>query len=339
VVGTPWQLPIDDLDASVVASEADLECWRDARVLVTGGTGFLGSWLVASLLHADALLKLGLKLFVLTRNPDAVPLEEAEGLTLVRGDVRSLPDIGSVDVVVHGAASSSAPFGIGDGAPHQMAATIVDGARSTIDLAARTKARVLFLSSGAVYGPQVMPVSEEMLTSADPLDPHSTYGLAKRLAEALFATATCDGVISAVVARLFAFVGPRLPLEGHYAIGNFLGDALNHRTISVHGDGRPLRSYLYSGELPEWCWALLARGTPGHAYNVGSPEPISIAALAQRIADLAKDPAVEILGSPQSGPAPCYVPIIERIERELGLKPRTDLNTSIQKTISWHRRD
>jgi dTDP-glucose 4,6-dehydratase len=219
-----------------------------------------------------------------------------------------------------------------------MAATIIDGARAVIDLASKSSAKVLFLSSGAVYGPQSTFVGEDTLTSGDPLDPRSTYGLAKRLAEALFASATSDGNINAVIGRLFAFVGPRIPLDRHYAIGNFLGAALDHQTISVHGDGRPIRSYLYGGDLPEWCWALLARGLPGRAYNVGSREAVSIATLAQRVAGLADKPVgVEILGSPQSGPPPCYVPNIDRAEKELGLSPRTDLNSSIAKTLLWHQ--
>ena len=90
------------------------------------------------------------------------------------------------------------------------------------------------------------------------MDPRSAYAEAKRLAETMFAAATESGDVEAVVARLFAFIGPRIPLDAHFAAGNFLRDALAGRPVEVHGDGQPRRSYLYAGDLPEWCWALLA---------------------------------------------------------------------------------
>lgn len=339
---TPWGLPLDDLHASVEAASADLETLRGARVLVTGGTGFLGSWLVASLLQANVTLGLDLSLVLVSRHPSAVPLEEGPSLRLVGGDVRSLRLEGSFEVVLHGAASSSARYGIDDGEPRAMAATILEGTQAVLELACASRARLLFLSSGAVYGPQVAPVGEEATTGPDPMDPRSTYGQAKRLAETLCAAASAAGEVEAVVARLFAFVGPRLPLEVHYAAGNFLGAAVAGRPVRVLGDGRPLRSYLYAGDLPEWCWALLSRGVPGRAYNVGSPAPLSIAELARRIAALAPEPLpVEILGAPQSGPAPCYVPSTDRAGVELGLRPRTDLDLALRKSYAWfasHRR-
>ena len=157
-----------------------------------------------------------------------------------------------------------------------MAETIVEGTREVLRAAATKGARVLFLSSGAVYGRQHAAVAEECEGAPDPMDPRSSYGQAKRLAENLCAIATQAGRADVVVARLFAFVGPRIPLGAHFAVGNFLQDALERRPVLVQGDGQARRSYLYAGDLPEWCWAPLARGRAGVAYNVGSPDPVSI---------------------------------------------------------------
>lgn len=334
---TPWGLPADDLSSSTDASEDDLARWRGARILVTGGTGFVGSWLTSSLLHADRRLALDLDLVLLSRYPDRVPVDETPRLSIISGDVRRLPDVGSVDVIVHGAASSSAPFGLGDGDPRNMAATIVDGTQAVLEAGARTKARILFLSSGAIYGPRTEPVAEADVTGGpDPLDPRAAYGNAKRLAETLCAAATGDGAVEAVVARLFTFIGPRLPTDRHYAAGNFLDDARRGRTISVLGDGRSRRSYLYAGDLPEWCWAVMSRGATGAAYNVGSPDALAIADLAHRIAALAdKRVDVEILGTPDEHPPACYVPVTTRADQELALRPRTDLDTAIRKSLAW----
>jgi nucleoside-diphosphate-sugar epimerase len=332
-------LPLEDLDSAVERAEGDLRALAGARLLVTGGTGFLGSWLVASLLHAEQRLGLGIRLVVLSRTPDRVPLEPRRGLELARGDVRRLPELGTVDAVVHGAASSAARYGEGDGEPRAMAATIVDGTRSVLELAARNRARVLLLSSGAVYGPIYSPTAEDHPGGPDPMDPRSAYGEAKRLAETLCAAATAAGDTAVVVARLFAFVGARVSLTAHFAAGNFLADALARRPVHVAGDGRPRRSYLYAGDLPQWCWALLARGVAGRAYNVGSPEVVSIAELARRVAALVSPPLDVVVGErtpPDPPPAPCYVPDVRRAALELGLEAATGLDDALARTLAWY---
>jgi dTDP-glucose 4,6-dehydratase len=218
-----------------------------------------------------------------------------------------------------------------------MAATITDGTRQVLEVAARSRSRVLFLSSGAVYGRQaVQHVAEDASTGPDPMDPRSAYGQAKRLAETLCAAATAAGDASVVVARLFTFIGPRLPLSAHFAAGNFLADAGMGRPVSVHGDGRAVRSYLYAGDFPEWAWALLARGEGGRAYNVGSAQAVTIAELAAKVAE-AVTPAttIEILGTPSAGTADRYVPDVARAAHELGVEPRTGLVSAIEKSLHW----
>lgn len=336
---SPFSLPADDLDATCEAARGDLEQLRGARILVTGGTGFLGSWITGALLHARDRLGLRTEVVVLSRDPSRVPLAGREGLRLVAGDVTGLAsrdDLGRFDAVLHAAASSSARYGEGDGEPRAMAATIFDGTRAVLEVACRSRARVLFLSSGAVYGPQIEPVDEDAKGAPDPLQPSSAYGEAKRLAENLCAATSASGDAECVIGRLFAFVGPGIPLDAHYAAGNFLAAALERRPIVVEGDGRPLRSYLYGADLPEWCFALLARGGPGRAYNVGSPLPVSVLELAHlcREASGAELP-VEVRSAPTPGPAPCYVPVTRRAEDELGLRIRTDLPGALARTLRW----
>lgn len=332
----PWDLPYADLVDGVDRAQGDLAVLSGAKILVTGGTGFLGSWLVASLLVAAERMDLGIDLTVLTRNPSALENPISTQVTVLRGDVRSLPEVGLFDYIVHGAASSSTARGRTDVEPMNMATTIVDGTRSILDVAARNGARVLFLSSGAVYGPQTGIVAEDSPLSPDPTDPASTYGQAKRLAENLCAVATQSGDADTVLARLFAFIGPRIPTDAHFAAGNFLADAAAGRPIAVRGDGLARRSYLYTGDLPEWCWTLLVRGRSGAAYNVGSPDPITIKELAYRTAAL-RPPGLEVqvLGQPSDPVPPWYVPSTMLAQAELGLQPRTPLDASLRKTYDW----
>jgi len=341
VTSTPWQLPEDDLSDSVLRSAADLERWRGSSVLVTGGTGFLGSWLVASLIRANQVFDLKLQLDLVTRSPRTVPPRVRSEVRIVDSDVSTMAStVGGYQLIVHGAASSAASYGSGDGDPWQMIRTILDGTKAALEVAARTRARMLFLSSGAVYGQQLEPqVGEDDTNGPELLNPRMAYGEAKRMAETMCAVATDAGEAVVSMARLFAFVGPRIPLNSHFAAGNFLADALAGRPIRVAGDGTAIRTYLYCGDLPEWCWAIATRGRPGAAYNVGSSAPISIAELAELIGGLAS-PAlpVRILGEASPGPVHRYVPSTELATTELGLAPRTDLPTAFGKSLRWLER-
>ena len=333
---TPWDLPAADLDSALDIIEGDLRKFDSSRLLVTGGTGFLGRWILGTILRSIDRMNLRIHVDVMSRGDLSAVLEAFPFVEHLRGDVRRVDVVGKYDLIIHGAASSSASFGRGDGAPDAMASTIIDGTSKMIEIGGQTRARVLFLSSGAVYGPQVQPVAEDAVGAPDPLDPRSAYGLAKRLAENYLSVATSENVIDGVIARLFAFVGPGIPLNAHYAVGNFLDDIVQGRAVEVRGDGRPLRSYLYCGDLSEWCWALVSRGGSGRAYNVGSPESVSITDLAQRVAAIVEpSSSVRILGSAERGPAPCYVPVTDVGRRELNLAPRTTLDDSLRKTFEW----
>jgi len=173
----------------------------------------------------------------------------------------------------------------------------------------------------------------------DPLSASNAYGVGKRMAEHLCALYANKYGLNIVVARCFAFIGPDLPLSAHFAIGNFIKDALNHSSIVVNGDGSPTRSYLYQSDLADWLLALVYRGTEGQAYNVGSDETISILDLAYLVREvLNQDIDVIIKGASNSEALlrNRYIPDIKKIRDDLSVRIRIPLNEAIQKTASWH---
>ena len=328
-----------ELEEVVDATRPLWEDLRGARVLITGGTGFFGSWLVETFAHANASLGLGARAVVLARHASGLRsrsphLGENSAVELFDADVRGTrwPE-GSFSHVVHAATAASAQ--LNDQQPLEMAAVIVDGTRRMLELAMRAGGpRFLFISSGAVYGPQgdVAQLGEAHAGGPDPLNPRNAYAEAKRLAELW-----CVATLPTVIARAFAFVGPGLPLDAHFAIGNFIGDALAGRSITVRGDGTTVRSYLYATDLAIWLWTLLFRGAAGRAYNVGSEEAVSIRELATRIGARFSVP-VQILKSPVPGRRmDRYVPSTLRAREELGLSQRVPLAEAIERTARWHR--
>jgi dTDP-glucose 4,6-dehydratase len=326
-------LPERDLDEVLARGEDDVRRWVGSRLLITGGTGFVGRWLVSSLLRAEDRWGLGLQLTLVTRDPGRAPQHRA--VTVVGADVRQLPEMGRHDAVVAGAAASAATPGSADADPASIAASIVADAQHAVRAA--TGGRLLLLSSGAVYGRgPTGPVAEHDSFAPDPTDPGTAYGQAKRLAETLAAVATAAGKTEAVSARIFTLLGPGLPLDAHFAAGNVLRDVLAQQPIVLRGDGTAVRSYLDAGDLVVWLWRLLAAGQPGQAYNVGSPEPVTIRGLAEQAARLAQPP-VPVVVEGRPGLASCYLPDVRRAADQLGLAAWTSLPEALSRTLAWSR--
>ncbi len=327
-------LPESDLDEVVDAARPAFEKLRGARLFLTGGTGFWGTWLVDSLMRANERLSLGVEVVVLTRDAARSPAHAS--LRFVHGDVRDFgaPD-GAFTHIVHCATASAFPA-----SASETFDTVVRGTKRVLELAReKNVSRVLYASSGAVYGrqpPALLNMGEDRLCAPDAIPGRTPYGDAKRAAEALCTAA--DGP-DCVIARGFAFAGPLLPLDAHFAIGNFIRDAIAGHEIVVRGDGTPWRSYLYASDLAVWLWTLLVEGRRGRAYNVGSEEGVQIGALARMIGAHFGGP-VSVLGKPDAdAPAERYVPSTERARTELGLRQRIPLPESIRRTGEWAMRN
>ena len=312
---------------------------RHARIFITGGTGFIGTWLLESLLWANDRLNLDVQALVLTRDPAAFArkaphLARHPALRWHTGDVRNFAfPAETFTHLIHAATPVSAV----NAAKIDLLETIAEGTRHVLALARRSGAKdVLYLSSGAVYAPNTASSLSEGASVDLPADA-SPYARGKRLAEEI--CVAHHEPLHIRIARGFAFVGPHLPLDGHLAIGNFIGDALAGRPIQVRGDGSAVRSYLYAADLAIWLWTILLRGTPGRAYNVGSPHPIVLADLAHLVADtLRPGTPVHIAQAPLPGVAGHrYVPNTDRARSELGLAPTIDLVDAITRTAAWHR--
>ncbi len=227
-------------------------------------------------------------------------------------------------------------------APLEMLSTIIAGTERALEFAAtHGTEKFLLTSSGAVYGkqpPELTHVPETYAGAPDPLNPNNVYAEGKRAAELLCAIYQKRGGLDCKIARCWAFCGPHLPLDRHFAIGNFIGDVLAGRPIQIQGDGTPRRSYLYAADLAVWLWTILFRAPALVPFNVGSGQDVSILELAQIVA-AALNPQAEIRVAREAVPGAVplrYVPCVDRARELLGLRATNGLEECIRRTAAWH---
>lgn len=333
-----------DLD-EILAQTADLwEPLRGHSLFITGGTGFVGTWLVEALAWADAKLQLDVRAVLLTRDPEkfrqkSSSVAKHKAFELFRGDCIDFAfPPGHFRYVIH--AATEGPRPLSAEFPDSSFDFDVRSTRRVLEFARKTGAhKFLFTSSGAVYGtqPKDLPaVPEDFAGAPSPMDSKTAYGQAKRASEFLCAMYARQFGFDVLIARLFAFVGPHLSLDG-YAVGNFLRDAMNGGPIRIESDGSTVRSYLYAADLAIWLWTILLRGESLRPYNVGSSRPITVRELAEKVAAGAGGNAnVEVLGRPDVS-ATRYVPDTTRAQNELGLHAKVSLEESLKRTMEWHR--
>ena len=311
------------------------------RIFISGGTGFFGRWLLESFLAINQGFDCEAGAVVLTRSADAFRakcphLAKQDGLDFLAGDVRNFEfPAERFDYIIHAATETVSHDALG------TFSTIVDGTRRCLEFAQACGAsKFLLTSSGAVYGkqpPGLSHIPEDYSGAPDTLETGAAYGEGKRAAENLCSLYAERSGIECKIARCFAFVGPHLPLDAHFAIGNFIRDAMQGGPIVIQGDGTPLRSYLYAADLAVWLWTILLQAPPLRAFNVGSDQAVSIHELARTVVEAISPSAeVRVVQAPSPGaPRTQYVPSIQRAQVELGLKVGMDLKEAIRRTASW----
>ena len=335
---------LSDLEEIIQTSVSDLEEIVNKPLVITGASGFVGTWLTLSWVAARKRLNGRGQLLITSRNPQSLlPLinviDSRSPVTALSSDIRNLhiPSEFRNGNLIHAATPASAALNASD--PAAMLKIIIEGQERVIVEAVRMNNRLLFLSSGAVYGRQPLDLSHlpETWEGAPQIgDSNSAYHEGKRVAELMGNIAATKQGLHFISARLFAFIAPFLPLGTHFAAGNFIRDALSSNQIEIQSGGGSVRSYLYATDLCSGLWALLARGETGSAYNIGSDLDIKIKELAIKVAWLAGTNArvnVRGLDTPQN--VSRYVPSLERLHNEIGIKQSISLEQSLKRTISW----
>lgn len=339
------QIVQQDLQSVVQTVGKCMERLRDKRILITGGTGFIGTWLLETIAWVNDKWNYSCQVYVPTRNPEAFAhkaphLAARLDIHLLRGNIVSFlyPDV-PCDFIIHAAApGTSAGISLN---PLETADTIVNGTRRVLDFAVQKCVQsLMFVSSGAVYGtqpPEIEQTPEDYSGAPDLINPKSAYGEAKRYAEMLCALFQQKSGVPTRIARPFTFVGPYQDLNAGFAVTDFIRDGLRGLPLQINGDGTTVRSYCYTADLTAALWKVLLAGSVGRVYNIGSNESVSILSLAREVASALKTP-VEIVVRDRPVPGrkgARYVPNIGRMQTELNIAPWTSRKEAVCRTVAW----
>ncbi len=334
--------------ANVLSGRAEpLRDLAGGHLFLTGGTGFLGSWLLELLAHLNEHHSFQTRVTVLSRSPQdlatrAPHLAANVAFTFIEGDVCHFAEM-PMDVthVIHAAALTnrnqfaSNPTHVGE-VNANATLRVLRASQLLPDLR-----RFLLISSGLVYGEvprQLERVDETYVGGLPSFNFNSIYAESKRYSETIAAAFLSETKLPIVVARPFAFVGPYQSLALPWAVTDFMRDALTGGPVKIMGDGSTVRSLMYASDFAYWTLAMAANGRARAAYNIGSPEPVDLLSLAHRITQFFS-PIPEILteigGTGQTSNR--LVPSTRKAERELGLQLTVGLSDALQRTISWHK--
>jgi dTDP-glucose 4,6-dehydratase len=334
------RLPIEDLEHVYQNTQDVWESFMGKSIFVTGGTGFFGKWLLESFIYANDKLALNAKITTLTRNPDAFLMEypfykkHADTVRFVKGDILNY-DFNldeKFQFIIHAATAASETLNKSN--PLLMLDTITIGTRRVLDFAITQPIEgFLFVSSGAIYGKQpwnLSHINELDSFNININNSNSAYAEGKRIAELYCSTYFEKYNLPLKIARCFAFVGPYLPLDTHFAIGNFINNVLNNEDIIIKGDGSTIRSYMYASDL--------INGEKNIPYNVGSDGSLSIKELAERINKISSSKvSVKILGLPvKQENVDIYCPSISKAQT-INAQIKIQLNESIEKTLKFYK--
>ena len=356
------QLLTEDLDSICSDLADELGRMAGSRLLITGGGGFLGYYLVQSALHWNRARSQGGKIDVTVYDNymRGVPawleaLQQEPNLTLVRHDmVQALPkDIPHFDYIIHAAGIASPIYYRAQ--PLKCIDANINGLRNLLDYAVHERnagrpiSGFLFYSSSEIYGDPVataIPTPETYRGNVSCTGPRACYDESKRFGETLCVTFAKQEGLPAKIARPFNNYGPGLKITDGRVLPDFARDVLAGRDIVMLSDGSPKRTFCYATDAVVGYYKVLVRGGNGEAYNVGIDRPeISMAELAEIVCKTARElfdyRGKVVLGKPKEAD---YLvdnpnrrcPVIEKAQTQLGYSPKVLVEEGVRRSLIWY---
>lgn len=337
-------LIIENLFKSFQNVVPQLEKLKGSTILITGGTGFVGSWVARGIIWLNDNFDFGCQIILLARDPENLErsdpkLYHRSEITYLRSDIRSVHNLPSnINYIIHAAANPDNRAHMSD--PVNTMDVIALGTKAIMDAATRLPdiRNIVHISSGQVYGKAPEngeALRETILYNFSKNDITSVYPEAKRYAETICLAYRSLFKLPICIVRPFSFVGPYQKLNKPWAINTFLQEALNNQPMRIVGNGKPQRSYLYASDMAAWLLVVLAEGKSGDIYNFGSSEGVSLKEVTEKINKLLPRP-VDIMIQNYNNDESKFIPNLEHIIEKFNLKMVFNFDEALQQTIQWN---
>lgn len=337
-------LILENLSKSFQNIVPKLEQLKGSTILITGGTGFMGSWIARALVWLNDNFNFGCKIILLARDPENLErsdpkLYRRSDITYLRSDIRSVHNLPSnINYIIHAAANPDNRAHMSD--PVNTMDVIALGTKAIMDAATRLPdiRNIVHISSGQVYGKAPNngeSLRETILYNFSKNDITSVYPEAKRYAETICLAYRSLFKLPVCIVRPFSFIGPYQKLNKPWAINTFLQEALNGQPMRIVGNGKPQRSYLYASDMAAWLLVVLAEGKSGEIYNLGSSEGVSLKEVTEKINQLLPHP-VDVIVQNYNNDESKFIPNLEHIIEKFNLKMVFTFDEALQQTIQWN---
>jgi UDP-glucuronate decarboxylase len=327
---------IINADIQKIRSSIDAEFFSNKKVLVSGGAGFIGSWL------CDVLINVGAQVTVVDnlstgRIKNIEHLLTNKQLQLKKSDVCIFTSNEKFEVIFHMAAHASPDEYMLN--PIETLQTSSTGTQMIAELARKNDASLLFSSTSEVYGDaEIVPTPESYWGKVNPIGPRSCYDEGKRFAEALLMAYSKQYSLDVRIPRIFNTYGPRLREDGFYgrALSRFILQAFTKKPLTVYGDGKQTRSFCYITDTVTGLMLLTSSAiAKGEVVNVGNTQEITILELAEKIRGATGcKSAIEFYPLPKDDPKR-RCPNTSKLEELVGWKPSVPLEDGLKKTLMW----
>lgn len=323
---------------SLLENGQKFNAFDESEIVILGGTGFVGLWVLQALQEYKKNLGIKANVTVYTRNSKRAHqlLVNEMNLTLniKEIDFSQQPAlIDQADYYICAATPSRIQTGLGD--PSGVYLSAINSSKSVILTATKKRniPKVLNLSSGIVYGKQpILMKNRKEIEHGENSNSTSGYKNAKIVSEEIFESATSEGIIKSISPRLFAFFGPGIDFNEHFAIGNFLRDGLSNLKIQINGNPNTIRSYMYPTDLINWIFSALINPLDENV-NIGSENPITMLELAETISNLTSKLGVEVkLNQDESTN---YVPSTAMFRKLYRVSEMISIEEGLDRWIEW----
>jgi len=302
-------------------------------ILVTGGAGFIGSWLCESLLEKGYQV-VCVDSLITGEKGNIEGLMGNENFRFIQHDIAKPLEIKGIEYVFH----LASPV---DYYKFPLETMLVNslGTLNMLELARKQDAKFLLASTSEVYGdPEEHPQREDYWGNVNPVGKRSCYDESKRFAEALSMVYFRKYGVGVKIARIFNTYGPRMRKDDGRAVPNFITQALQGKDITVYGDGNQTRSFCYVSDMVEGIETVMFKAKAGDVFNLGNPEEFKIIEFARLVKELTgSESNIAFMNLPEDDPKKRRPDITKA--KKLGWEPKTDIKTGLEKTIEWFRKN